>query len=199
MFTGIVEAIGIITKVKEESANRSISIRSPFTHELKVDQSVSHNGTCLTVTSINGDEYEVVAIEETLSRTNLNKLKAGDELNLERSLKIGDRLDGHFVLGHVDETAVCNSLEERNGSWLVTFEFGLSSARLLVEKGSVCVNGVSLTVVSTNRNKFSVAVIPYTFDHTNFNSLKPGDVVNLEFDVIGKYITRLVGERSTTY
>ena len=199
MFTGIVEAIGIVANVKEESANRRISIRSPFAQELKIDQSVSHNGACLTVTAVNGDEYEIVAIEETLSRTNLNKLKAGDELNLERSLKIGDRLDGHFVLGHVDETALCNSLEERNGSWLVTFEYGHASGNMLVEKGSVCVNGISLTVVSTGGNKFSVAIIPYTFEHTNFHSLKPGDVVNLEFDVIGKYITRLVGERNGSY
>ena len=195
MFTGIVEAIGTISRISKESGNYQLTIRSPFTDELKIDQSISHNGICLTVVAIHEDEYDVVAIEETLTRTNLGMLKEGDEVNLERSLKIGDRLDGHFVQGHVDETAACKKIDEQHGSWIFTFEYTSTSPNILVEKGSVCVNGVSLTVVNETGNRFSVAVIPYTFEHTNFHSLKPGDFVNLEFDVIGKYIARLVGER----
>ena len=182
MFTGIVEVIGVVKKIKTESSNKRFTIQSSFTNELKVDQSISHNGICLTVTTIHGNEYDVIAIEETLAKTNLNYLKEGDEINLERSLKIGDRLDGHFVQGHVDETAVCKKVEARNGSWLINFEYNTSSHNMLVEKGSVCVNGVSLTVVQTSGTSFSVAIIPYTYEHTNFHGLKPGDSVNLEFD-----------------
>jgi len=196
VFTGIVEVTGIVRKISQESANRRLTIESPFTQELKIDQSISHNGVCLTVTNIHDNLYDVIAIEETIAKTNLDKLKEGDEINLERSLKLGDRLDGHLVQGHVDETAVCQKIEERNGSWLMTFEYRSSSPNILVEKGSVCVNGISLTVVETVKNKFSVAIIPFTFHHTNFHSLKPGDFVNLEFDVIGKYVARLLKERS---
>jgi riboflavin synthase len=196
MFTGIVEAIGIIKKIERESGNLRFSIQSPFTGELKIDQSVSHNGVCLTVTNIRGEEYDVVAIEETISRTNFGKLKTGDEINLERSLKLGDRLDGHLVQGHVDETATCKKTEQKDGSTLFTFEYGADSANITVQKGSICVNGVSLTIIDSAKNQFSVAVIPYTFGHTNFHSLKTGDLVNLEFDIIGKYVSRLVKERT---
>ncbi len=196
MFTGIVEAIGIVSKIRMESSNKRFTIHSSFVHELKIDQSISHNGACLTVTNLDEQEYDVVAIQETISRTNLGRLKEGDEINLERSLKLGDRLDGHLVQGHVDETAVCKKIENRNGSWLITFEYNSSSQNILVEKGAVCVNGVSLTVVEASGNRFSTAIIPYTFEHTNFHSLKPGDLVNLEFDLIGKYIARLYLERS---
>lgn len=199
MFTGIVEAIGIVRMINKESGNYKLTIHSPFTQELKIDQSISHNGICLTVVSIHEHEYDVVAIEETISRTNLGNLKVGDKINLERSLKLGDRIDGHFVQGHVDETAVCKKIDAQDGSWLVTFEYKSSSPNILVEKGSVCVNGVSLTVVNETGNLFSVAVIPFTFEHTNFHSLKQGDFVNVEFDVIGKYITRLAAERRQTF
>jgi len=196
MFTGIVEAIGIVRELKKESANLRFTIQSPFTSELKIDQSISHNGACLTVTDIRGDQYDVVAIEETILKTTLGKLKEGDKINLERSMKLGDRLDGHLVQGHVDETAVCKKIEEKGGSWLFTFEYNSSSSNITVEKGSVCINGVSLTVVESGKNRFSVAIIPYTFDHTNFHSLRTGDFVNIEFDIVGKYISRLMKERS---
>jgi riboflavin synthase len=196
MFTGIVEATGIIKQIKKESASLRIVFEASFSNELKIDQSISHNGACLTVTNIEGNKYDVVAVEETILKTNLGKLREGDEVNLERSMKIGDRLDGHLVQGHVDETAVCKRIEEKGGSWFFTFEYSVSSSNITVEKGSVCVNGVSLTVVESGKNWFSVAIIPYTFEHTNFHSLKEGDFVNLEFDIIGKYISRLVNERS---
>ena len=196
MFTGIVEAIGIVTAVDKESGNLKLSIQSPFTGELKVDQSVSHNGVCLTVTKIRNDEYEVTAIEETILRTNLGRLKKGDPVNLERCMRLGDRLDGHLVQGHVDETAVVTKREEKDGSRIFTFEYNSFSHNITVEKGSICVNGVSLTVVESQHNRFSVAIIPYTLEHTNFHQLKEGDTVNLEFDVIGKYIAKLVSERS---
>ncbi len=196
MFTGIVEAIGVLKKTVSESSNVRLTIQSAFTHELKVDQSICHNGVCLTVTTLHDDGYDVVAIEETISRTNLGQLKAGDKINLERSMKLGDRLDGHLVQGHVDETARCKKIEEKDGSVLFTFEYNPLSQNITVEKGSVCVNGVSLTVVMSEKNLFSVAIIPYTFQHTNFHVLKTGDAVNLEFDIIGKYISRLMQERS---
>jgi riboflavin synthase len=195
MFTGIVEAIGIVTAIRKESGNLVLSVKCPFTDQLKVDQSVSHNGVCLTVTAIHKDEYDVTAIAETISRTNFGELKEGAEINLERCMKIGDRLDGHLVQGHVDEVAVCRKIELNDGSWVFTFEYDSSSQNITVEKGSICVNGVSLTVVESEKNKFSVAIIPYTFQHTNFHSLKTGDFVNLEFDVIGKYVSRLMNDR----
>lgn len=196
MFTGIIEATGIITHVQQESSNLRMRIKSSFTQELKIDQSISHNGACLTVVEIKGNEYEVIAVEETIIKTNLGKQKIGNELNLERSMKLGERLDGHIVQGHVDETATCTRIDDKDGSWLFTFEYNSSSSNITVEKGSVCVNGVSLTIVESGKNYFSVAIIPYTFEHTNFHSLKTGDVVNLEFDVIGKYIARSLEMRA---
>lgn len=196
MFTGIIEGIGTLNKKIPESGNLHLTIHSPFTNELKIDQSISHNGVCLTVTAIHEKEYEVVVIEETISKTNFSFLKAGDKINLEQSMKIGDRLDGHLVQGHVDETARCKKIEEKDGSTVFTFEYNETSPNITVEKGSICVNGVSLTVVTSEKNLFSVAIIPYTFANTNFQMIKTGDVVNLEFDIIGKYINRLMQQRS---
>jgi riboflavin synthase len=192
MFTGIVEETGIIRKISGENSNVRFTIACSFVNELKIDQSVSHNGICLTVVGINNDTYDVVAINETLQRSNINSLKEGDEINLERCTKVGDRLDGHIVQGHVDTTAVVKSITDQNGSWIFFFEYE-DSKYITVEKGSICVNGVSLTVVESNEKSFSVAIIPYTFEHTNFKTFRIGDVVNLEFDIIGKYITRLIG------
>jgi len=192
MFTGIIEAVGTLSRIKKESANLRLTIHSPFTAELKIDQSISHNGACLTVVDIRGDEYDVIAIDETLLKTNLGKLKAGDKINLERSMKIGDRLDGHLVQGHVDETAICKSIEEKNGSWIFSFENKIKSKNILIPKGSICINGVSLTVVDAQPQTFSVAIIPYTFENTNFHTLKSKDEVNIEFDVIGKYVQRIL-------
>jgi riboflavin synthase len=191
MFTGIVEETGIIRKISGENSNVRFTIACSFVNELKIDQSVSHNGICLTVVGINDDTYDVVAINETLQRSNINSLKEGDEINLERCTKVGDRLDGHIVQGHVDTTAVVKSITDQNGSWIFFFEYE-DSKYITVEKGSICVNGVSLTVVESNEKSFSVAIIPYTFEHTNFKTFRIGDVVNLEFDIIGKYITRLI-------
>ncbi|MCX6273841.1 MAG: riboflavin synthase [Bacteroidetes bacterium] len=196
MFTGIVESLGKIISLEKESANLRIRISTPFLSELKVDQSISHNGVCLTVEKITGENYEVVAIAETLERSNLGELKSGDFINLERCMKIGDRLDGHMVQGHVDETAVCKSVEDKNGSWLFTFQLKSSSAELLVEKGSVSINGVSLTVVEAEQDYFSVAIIPYTFENTTFQFITAGTKVNIEFDIIGKYVKRILANRS---
>lgn len=195
MFTGIVEAVGTITHIKKETSNIRFSIQSPFTSELKIDQSISHNGACLTVVDIKGTEYDVIAIEETLLKTNLGTLKTGDKINLERSMHINSRLDGHLVQGHVDETAVCINIGEKNGSWLFYFECLNKTKNILIPKGSICINGVSLTVVDApTPTRFSVAIIPYTFENTNFQYLKAGDEVNIEFDVIGKYVQRILGD-----
>lgn len=191
MFTGIIEDLGVITNLESEQDNLHITVKSRFTPELRVDQSVSHNGVCLTVTSINGDFYTVTAIRETLIKTNLSHLRIDDHVNLERGMQLGDRLDGHIVQGHVDQTALCKSVEFQNGSWLYNFEYDPSLSNITIEKGSITVNGVSLTVVNSAKNSFSVAIIPYTFEHTTFKFLKEGSVVNLEFDVLGKYIKRL--------
>ena len=189
MFTGIIETIGIVSHLKKESGNLRITIKAPFITELKIDQSISHNGACLTVVDIHNNGYDVIAIEETLSKTNLAKLKIGDKVNLERSMKIGDRLDGHLVQGHVDETAVCKNIEEKNGSSIFSFELSTETENITIPKGSICINGVSLTVVNVpSPNLFSVAIIPYTYEHTNFHSLKERDDVNIEFDIIGKYL-----------
>ncbi|CAN5497761.1 riboflavin synthase [soil metagenome] len=196
MFTGIVESTGKIISTARESSNLRLRISSPFTSELKTDQSISHNGVCLTVEKISGEIYEVVAIDETLQRSNLGQLNTGDLVNLERCLRIGDRLDGHLVQGHVDETAICKSVIDQSGSWLFTFQLNSASAIYVVEKGSVCINGVSLTVVQAGKDFFSVAIIPYTFEHTTFHSLKAGDNVNLEFDIVGKYVQRMMGNRN---
>lgn len=192
MFTGIIEELGTVSEVRKENSNLILTIATAFTPELKVDQSVAHNGVCLTVVEINGNEYKVTAIDETLKRTNLGSLKPGDKINLERCMKLGDRLDGHIVQGHVDTVAEVTRIEEQNGSWLFYFKYPFSSENVTVEKGSVCVNGVSLTVVESKDHSFSVAIIPFTWEHTNFHTLKTGDFVNIEFDVIGKYVARLM-------
>ena len=195
MFTGIIEAVGKITGLKKEGSNLRISVSSPFTSELKIDQSVAHDGICLTVVNIHDDKYDVVAIDETLKRTNLEFKEVGSIVNLERCMKLGDRLDGHMVQGHVDTVARVVSVNEQNGSWIYSFEYPESKGHITVEKGSICVNGVSLTVVDSGKNNFSVAIIPYTREHTNFLSLIPRNSVNLEFDVIGKYVARLLANR----
>lgn len=191
MFTGIIETLGVIRHIEQEDENVHFTIGSTIAHALKIDQSVSHNGVCLTVVAIDNDEHVVTAIKETLHKTNLNALKLGDEINLERAMKLGDRLDGHIVQGHVDLTAVCSDKKAENGSILFTFKYD-SPDNFTVEKGSVTVNGVSLTVVNSKKNMFSVAIIPYTLSHTMFKNLQIGDAVNIEFDVIGKYVSRLL-------
>lgn len=193
MFSGIIECLGTVTELKSDKGNLHISVLAAFTNELKIDQSVAHNGVCLTVVGIDSDVYTVTAIDETLKKTNLSHLKIGDTINLERCTKLGDRLDGHIVQGHVDQTAVCKSINETNGSWEFTFEYDSKQNNITVEKGSVCVNGVSLTVVNSQDNSFTVCIIPYTFEHTNFNAIAVGSTVNLEFDIIGKYVSKLVG------
>jgi len=190
MFTGIIEHIGEVVKLEKELDNLHISMRTPITSELKIDQSVAHNGVCLTVVNIEEDVYTVTAIKETLDKTNLRALHVGSKLNIERCMKLGDRLDGHIVQGHVDQTAICTHIGEENGWHTYTFEYA-PSQHITVEKGSICVNGVSLTVVNSKKNSFSVAIIPYTHEHTNFHSLQEGSTVNLEFDIIGKYITKM--------
>jgi riboflavin synthase len=192
MFTGIIESLGVVKDLKKELHNLHITIKSQFTNELKIDQSVAHNGVCLTVVNIKEDTYTVTAIEETLNKTNLNQLKLNDLVNLERGMKLGDRLDGHIVQGHVDQTAVCKNILNEKGSWKFTFQYDSSLSNITIEKGSITVNGVSLTVVDSMKDSFSVAIIPYTFEHTNFKDFKIGTKVNLEFDVIGKYVTRLM-------
>jgi riboflavin synthase len=191
MFTGIIETLGAVTNIRKENDNLHVTVKSSIAPELKIDQSVSHNGICLTVVHINTDEYTVTAIRETVDKTNIGDLKIGDLVNLERGMKLGDRLDGHIVQGHVDQTAVCKSVREANGSWYYTFEYDAASGNMTIEKGSVTVNGVSLTVVDSHENTFSVAIIPYTYEHTNFKEFSVGTKVNLEFDVIGKYVARL--------
>ena len=191
MFTGIVEETGFIKEVKKEESNVRLTVSCSFVKELKVDQSISHNGVCLTVVKIYSDSYDVVAIDETLKRSNIGLFKSGDLVNLERCTKVGDRLDGHIVQGHVDTTANVKSIEDKNGSWLMFFEYD-DAKNVTVEKGSICVNGVSLTVVDSNKNNFSVAIIPYTFENTNFKNLKIGGRVNLEFDIVGKYVKQLL-------
>src|SRR5690554_2033555 len=197
MFSGIVEEAATVVALEREKGNLHITLKCSFTHELKVDQSVAHNGVCLTVVSIDGDNYTVTAIKETLDRSNLGLLKVGSKVNLERSMKMDGRLDGHIVQGHVDQTAVCTDVVEADGSWYYTFqyEFDKEMAKkgyLTVDKGSVTVNGVSLTVVEPTNNSFKVAIIPYTYEFTNFHQIKEGSVVNLEFDIIGKYISRIL-------
>lgn len=193
MFTGIIEDLGIITKLEQEQSNLHISVKSNITHELKIDQSVAHNGVCLTVVALNDDEYTVTAIEETLNKSNIGDLNIGDKVNLERAMKLGDRLDGHIVQGHVDQVGKCVAVEDKDGSWFFTFEYDAQLGNLTIEKGSITINGVSLTVINSGANTFSVAIIPYTLEHTNFHKINEGTVVNLEFDVIGKYVSKLKG------
>ena len=193
MFTGIVEKIGRVAKISLQGKNRHFFIESELAPELKIDQSVAHNGVCLTVVGIQGKVYEVVAIDETLQKTSLGTWQVGDRVNLERAMKLGDRLDGHIVQGHVDQTGLCHSIEDAQGSRICTFHSDPSVGKMTIEKGSITVNGVSLTVVNSQKGVFSVAVIPYTYEHTSFHTLKVGDKVNLEFDVIGKYVLAKVG------
>ncbi|MDB5017176.1 MAG: riboflavin synthase alpha chain [Mucilaginibacter sp.] len=192
MFTGIIETLGKITDLQHEQGNLNITVQSAIAAELKIDQSVSHNGVCLTVIAIADGKHTVTAIEETLSKTSLGDLKIGDLVNLERCMQMNARLDGHIVQGHVDQTAVCIDFKELDGSWEYTFEYDTAQGNVTVEKGSICVNGISLTVVNSKANSFSVAIIPYTFEHTNLQQVRKGSVVNLEFDIIGKYVARLM-------
>lgn len=191
MFTGIIESIGKIKSLAKEGDNLHIEIASELAPMLKIDQSVSHNGVCLTVVSLTDTSYVVTAIKETLDKTNIGQLQIGSVVNLERAMKLGDRLDGHIVQGHVDQTAVCQRVIAQNGSWVYTFSYDHKLSNITIEKGSVTVNGVSLTVVDSRESTFSVAIIPYTYEHTNFNTFEKDTVVNLEFDVIGKYVKRI--------
>jgi riboflavin synthase len=191
MFTGIIESMGTVSNLKKELDNLHITIKSDITKELTIDQSIAHNGVCLTVVDINDDLYTVTAINETLEKSNLGVFKIGDKINLERAMILGKRLDGHIVQGHVDQTALCTNVSSENGSWMFTFEYDDSINNITIEKGSITVNGVSLTVVNSKKGEFSVAIIPYTFENTNFGYIKPNTVVNLEFDVIGKYVQKL--------
>lgn len=191
MFTGIIEQLGVVSNLEKEDGNLHITLNSPLASKLKIDQSLAHNGVCLTVVSKTDSSYIVTAIDETLQKSNIGHLKINDLVNLERAMKIGDRLDGHIVQGHVDQTAVCTMAEDLNGSWKYTFTYDATPKNITIEKGSITVNGVSLTVVDSGVNSFSVAIIPYTFEHTNFKTFKEGTVVNLEFDMIGKYIQKL--------
>jgi len=195
MFTGIIETLGVIQEIKKEKDNIHITMDSSITSELQIDQSVAHNGICLTVVSLNDTFYTVTAIDETIRKTNLGDWLVGDTVNIERAMKLGDRLDGHIVQGHVDQTGTCIVAEETNGSWLYTFEYDETLNNLTIEKGSITVNGVSLTVVNSKKNQFSVAIIPYTHEHTNFNTFKVGTKINLEFDVIGKYVSKLYSNK----
>ena len=198
MFTGIIEDLGVVESLEREATNLHLTIQSRLASELKIDQSVSHNGVCLTVVKRNASSYTVTAIKETLDKTNLNTLTEGAIVNLERGLKLGDRLDGHMVQGHIDQIGICVDVQSQNGSWTYTFEYEPSLGNITIEKGSVTVNGVSLTVVNSKNTGFSVAIIPYTYEHTNFKHFKIGSVVNLEFDVIGKYVSRLHVKTTTS-
>jgi riboflavin synthase len=193
MFTGIIENVAQITKLEKHQTNLNITLKSKLASEFKVDQSISHNGICLTVVFIKNDYYSVTAIEETIKKSTIGLWKVGDNINLERAMKIGDRLDGHMIQGHVDQIGQCTKAIEQDGSWLFTIKYKLLD-NVTVEKGSIAINGISLTVVNSRRNCFSVAIIPYTFNNTNFNQLKEGNNVNLEFDILGKYITKILSK-----
>lgn len=193
MFTGIIEDMGEILALSREGTNTHFQVKSAISRELKVDQSISHDGVCLTVTGLEGDSHFVTAIDETLGKSNLGRRKEGDRVNLERCMLNNGRFDGHIVQGHVDQTGLVKSIKDQHGSWLYTFEYDPTQGNVTVEKGSICVNGVSLTCFNSSTDSFTVAVIPYTFEHTNFHRLKAGDVVNLEFDIIGKYVKKLLG------
>ncbi|CAM3431356.1 riboflavin synthase [Zobellia roscoffensis] len=192
MFTGIIETLGEIKQLEQDGSNLHITVKSSLTPELKIDQSVSHNGVCLTVVSLDEDTYTVTAIDETLQKTNLDELKEGESVNLERAMILGSRLDGHIVQGHVDQTGVCKAIEEKDGSWFFTFEYDAGTGNPTIEKGSITIDGTSLTVINSEKNSFSVAIIPYTYEHTRFKSYQIGTTVNLEFDVIGKYVAKLM-------
>jgi riboflavin synthase len=196
MFTGIIENLATVERITKDQGNIHLTVKSNITKELKIDQSLAHNGVCLTVVNIENDTYTVTAIKETLAKSNLGELKIGDKVNLERAMLLGERLDGHIVQGHVDQTAICTNVEEQDGSWMYTFKYDPSAENITIEKGSITINGVSLTVVDSKRNEFKVAIIPYTYENTNFHEFKIGTKVNLEFDVIGKYVARLLEIRS---
>lgn len=195
MFTGIIETLGEVRRLDFEGSNLHITLNSSISNELKIDQSVAHNGVCLTVVSITEDNYTVTAIEETLLKTNLKSLNIGDKVNLERAMILGTRLDGHMVQGHVDQIATCDAIKEKDGSWVFTFIYDGSLNNHTIEKGSITVDGVSLTVINSGRDSFNVAIIPYTFEHTRFSTYEIGSIVNLEFDVIGKYVAKLISLR----
>ncbi|MDM9631186.1 riboflavin synthase [Robiginitalea aurantiaca] len=192
MFTGIIETLGTVQHLENDQTNLNITLKTPLAQELKIDQSLAHNGVCLTVVAIEGDSYTVTAIEETLRRSNLGDLKKGNKVNLERAMALGARLDGHIVQGHVDQVAECTQVEDLGGSWKYHFKYDMHPSRITIEKGSITVDGVSLTVVDSGPGSFSVAIIPYTYDHTRFKEYKVGSRVNLEFDMIGKYVARLM-------
>jgi len=192
MFTGIIETLGKVTDLRHDQGNLHITVTSSIAQELKVDQSVAHNGVCLTVIALADGTHTVTAIEETLNKTSIGHLKVGEPVNLERCMQMNARLDGHIVQGHVDQTATCTAFTELDGSWEYTFEYDAAIGNVTVEKGSICVNGISLTVVNSGPNFFSVAIIPYTYEHTNLHNVRVGSVVNLEFDIIGKYVARLM-------
>ncbi|GAB3925598.1 riboflavin synthase [Mucilaginibacter myungsuensis] len=192
MFTGIIETLGKVVDLRQDQGNLHITVASTLSHELKIDQSVAHNGVCLTVVAVADGAHIVTAIEETLNKTNIGDLKIGSPVNLERCMQMNARLDGHIVQGHVDQTATCIGYKELDGSWEYTFEYDASNGNVTVEKGSICINGISLTVVNSRDNSFSVAIIPYTYEHTNLQVVREGDTVNLEFDIIGKYVARLM-------
>ena len=196
MFTGIIESMGTVKKLVWEGDNLHITVSCNFTNELKIDQSVAHNGVCLTIVHISNDEYTVTAIRETIDKTNFKSIVVGSKINLERAMVLGARLDGHIVQGHVDQTAICTGVKSANGSWFFSFKFDEGPENITIEKGSVTVNGTSLTVVNSVGNTFEVAIIPYTYDHTNFHTFNDGTEVNLEFDVIGKYVARLMEKRA---
>lgn len=191
MFTGIVETLGIISDIKKDQENIHFTIQTNIAHELKIDQSVAHNGVCLTVVELFEDKHVVTAIKETLDKTTLGLWQVGDKVNIERAMKLGDRLDGHIVQGHVDQTAICTNIEDKDGSWEFTFEYDTALNNITIEKGSITVNGTSLTVVNSKKDSFSVAIIPYTYENTIFHTFQIGTKVNLEFDVVGKYIARM--------
>ncbi|MCA0933214.1 riboflavin synthase [Lutimonas saemankumensis] len=194
MFTGIIEALGEVTELVQDQENLNITVKSKLSEELKIDQSLAHNGVCLTVVKLGPESHTVTAIKETIDKSNIGKLKVGSKLNLERAMKMGARLDGHIVQGHVDQTAECTEVLQMDGSWMYTFRFKDTYNNITIEKGSITVNGVSLTVVNSKDQEFSVAIIPYTYEHTNFHQIIKGTTVNLEFDVIGKYVAKLIGK-----
>ena len=193
MFTGIIETIAVISKIEKKQGNLNITLKSSLTATFKIDQSISHNGICLTVVFIKNNEYVVTAIDETIQKSSIGSWRAGDLINIERAMKIGDRLDGHMIQGHVDQIGKCSKIIQKNGSWVFTIQYAKSN-NVTVEKGSIAINGISLTVVNSNESDFSVAIIPYTYEHTNFKNLNTGDSVNLEFDILGKYIAKILSK-----
>ena len=196
MFTGIIETLGKVTALETKGSNLDITIASDLTPQLQIDQSVAHNGVCLTVVELSETTYTVTAIAETLKKTNLDTLKVGDSVNLERAMILGSRLDGHIVQGHVDQVGECTQVTEENGSWIFSFRYDAAKGNPTIEKGSITIDGTSLTVVNSGTNTFDVAIIPYTYEHTRFNTYKVGTIVNLEFDVIGKYVAKLMANRA---